>query len=213
MKAAAMAHPHHHALSSVKKWGGDVSDYIPLHEFFDQSKSHMADFRHRAYRHHALGIFQLEQQFGRTITLSTGRVIPTRWVGEQHVKEDLGRIPTLADWLRCIRAEPWMSRSKKVSEALQEGAAEVADDDASTSNHDKRDQTGEDGVVSRATAVVESYSALRLLPPDTSNEGIAAIVADLFHLATIKGANDNDILSIIDLARTYHRAEHGNIAA
>ena len=105
MKAAAMAHPHHHALSSVKKWGGDVSDYIPLHEFFDQSKSHMADFRHRAYRHHALGIFQLEQQFGRTITLSTGRVIPTRWVGEQHVKEDLGRIPTLADWLRCIRAE------------------------------------------------------------------------------------------------------------
>jgi hypothetical protein len=26
-----MAHPYHHALSSVKKWGGEVSDYIHLH--------------------------------------------------------------------------------------------------------------------------------------------------------------------------------------
>ena len=33
-----MAHPYHHALASVKKWGGDVSDYLPLHTWFDQSK-------------------------------------------------------------------------------------------------------------------------------------------------------------------------------
>lgn len=30
-----MAHPYHHALSSVKKWGGEVSDYLPLHSWFD----------------------------------------------------------------------------------------------------------------------------------------------------------------------------------
>ena len=36
-----------------------------------------------------------ETVFGRTIKLSSGRVIPTRWVGEQHVTEDLGRIPSL----------------------------------------------------------------------------------------------------------------------
>jgi hypothetical protein len=30
-----MAHPYHHALSSVKKWGGEVSDYLPLHTWFD----------------------------------------------------------------------------------------------------------------------------------------------------------------------------------
>jgi hypothetical protein len=30
-----MAHPYHHALASVKKWGGDVSDYLPLHTWFD----------------------------------------------------------------------------------------------------------------------------------------------------------------------------------
>lgn len=30
-----MAHPYHHALASVKKWGGEVSDYIHLHSWFD----------------------------------------------------------------------------------------------------------------------------------------------------------------------------------
>ena len=30
-----MAHPYHHALSSVKKWGGTVDDYIAVHQFFD----------------------------------------------------------------------------------------------------------------------------------------------------------------------------------
>jgi hypothetical protein len=30
-----MAHPYHHALSSVKKWGGSVEDYLALHEFLD----------------------------------------------------------------------------------------------------------------------------------------------------------------------------------
>jgi hypothetical protein len=44
-----MAHPYHHAL--VRKWGGDVADYLPLHSWFDQSKAIEADFRHRALRH------------------------------------------------------------------------------------------------------------------------------------------------------------------
>ena len=88
-----MAHPYHHALSSIKKWGGTVDDYIRIHNWFDASKTITADFRHRALRHHAEGIFMAEALFGITITLSTGRVIPTRWVGEQHVREDLGFIP------------------------------------------------------------------------------------------------------------------------
>jgi hypothetical protein len=55
-----------------------------------------------------------ETIFGRTLTLSTGRIIPTRWVGEQHVKEDLGFIPSFADWVRCIRPEPWMGRAQPI---------------------------------------------------------------------------------------------------
>lgn len=109
-----MAHPYHHSLSSVKKWGGAVEDYLALHEFFDGSKLVLADFRHRALLHHAAGIFLLEQVHGKTLTLSSGRVIPTRWVGEQHVREDLGSIPSFADWARAIRPEPWMGRTQKI---------------------------------------------------------------------------------------------------
>lgn len=109
-----MSHPYHHAVSSVAKWGGNVEDYLPVHEWFDQTKAHFADFRHRALRHHSEGIFLCEKIFGATITIGTGRQIPTRWVAEQHVQEDLGRIPTAADWLRCIKPEPWMGRTQKL---------------------------------------------------------------------------------------------------
>ena len=115
MKAPDMAHAFHHAKSSQRKWGGDVSDYIALHAWFDESKAIIADYRHRALRHHAEGIFMLETIFGTTVTLSTGRVIPTRWVGEQHVREDLGRIPSFADWVRAIRPERWMGRATTLS--------------------------------------------------------------------------------------------------
>jgi hypothetical protein len=111
-----MAHAFHHALSSVRRWGGQVEDYLSLHQWLDASKEHFADFRHRALRHHTEGIALAERLFGVTLTLSTGRVIPVRWVAERHVKEDLGRIPTVADWLRCIRPEPWMQPPSKLPE-------------------------------------------------------------------------------------------------
>lgn len=98
-----MAHPYHHALSSVRKWGGTADDYIAVHSWFDESKMILADFRHRALRHHAEGIFAAERVFGATITVSTGRVVPVRFIGEQHIREDLGRIPSFADWARTIR--------------------------------------------------------------------------------------------------------------
>ena len=109
-----MGHCYHHALSSVKKWGGTAEDYLPLHQWFDESKAITADFRHRALRHHAEGIFMLERFFGATITISTGRVVPVRLIGEQHVVEDLGFIPSFADWVRCIRPEPWMGRAQPI---------------------------------------------------------------------------------------------------
>ena len=103
-----MAHPFHHAESSARKFGGEPIEYLALHEWLDASKSHLAVFRHRALRHHSEGIFMLEKLFGPTITLSTGRVLPVRFIGEQHIVEDLGRIPTVADWLLRIAPEPWM---------------------------------------------------------------------------------------------------------
>jgi hypothetical protein len=86
----------------------EPDEYLALHQFLDASKAHMADFRHRALRHHSEGVYLLEKTFGPTITLSTGRVLPVRFIGEQHVMEDLGRIPTVADWLGRIQPENWM---------------------------------------------------------------------------------------------------------
>ena len=101
-----MAHPLKHAESSARKFGGKVEDYLPIHNWFDESKAFLPDFRHRALRHHAEGIFLCERIFGVAITNSDGRQVPVRYIGEQHVREDLGRIPTAQDWLSANQACP-----------------------------------------------------------------------------------------------------------
>jgi len=102
-------HTTHHAQSSARIFGGVASDYQEIHDWFDATKETMADFRHRALRHHCQGIFEAERQFGLEITNSDGKKVPVRYIGEQHVKEDCGgRIPTGADWLSSIKARPWM---------------------------------------------------------------------------------------------------------
>ena len=103
-----MAHPLKHAESSVRKFGGRPEDYLPIHNWFDESKAFIPDFRHRALRHHAEGIFLAEKLFGVSIVNSDGKQIPVRYVGEQHVREDLGRIPTAQDWLFEIKPRRWM---------------------------------------------------------------------------------------------------------
>ena len=114
MVGVSMADPYHHAISSSKKWGGTPEDYLAIHQWFDDSKMIACDFRHRALRHHAEGISLCVKLFGPTLTISTGRRVPTRWVGEQHVKEDFGWIPSFVDWMRCIRPEPWMMKPQKL---------------------------------------------------------------------------------------------------
>lgn len=111
-------HPAHHALTSVKIWGGKPEDYQHIHDWFDATKELWADARHRALRHHSQGIFEAERVFGSTITNSAGKRVPVRYIGEQHVKEDCGgRIPTVIDWLGEIPMRPWMNRGYKVAPA------------------------------------------------------------------------------------------------
>lgn len=111
-----MAHPLFHARSSARKYGGIPADYQAIHDWFDESKAFLADVRHRALRHHAEGIFLCEKIFGTSIVNSDGREVPVRFIGEQHVLEDLGRIPAASDWLREISLQPWMtSRSQLLS--------------------------------------------------------------------------------------------------
>lgn len=141
-----MANPYHHSLSSVKKWGGCVEDYIKIHDWFDASKAYFADFRHRALRHHAQGIYECEREFGNTITLSNGRVIPTRWVGEQHVREDCGFIPSLQDWLIQIQPTPWMNRPHRIERELENGGNEL-EGSRSRTEEKEENKTAESGIL------------------------------------------------------------------
>jgi len=105
-----MADSWHHAQSSARKWGGTPDDYYEIHRWFDDSKTIICDFRHRALRHHAEGITLAIDVFGPAIINSAGREVPVRWIGEQHVREDFGHIPSFVDWVRAIKPEPWMGR-------------------------------------------------------------------------------------------------------
>ena len=111
-----MANPYHHSKSSVDRWGGCVEDYLPIHQWFDESKAFIADVRHRALRHHSQGVFECEKHFGSTITNSDGKVVPVRFIGERHLMEDFGRIPSLNDWLLELPLKPWMGKAAKLSE-------------------------------------------------------------------------------------------------
>lgn len=106
-----MAHPWHHAERSARLFGGVPDDYLVIHDWFDESKAHLADVRHRALRHHSEGIFLCESIFGTTLTNSDSKTIPVRLIGEQHVKDDLGWIPTVKDWLSNLQMQPWMGRT------------------------------------------------------------------------------------------------------
>jgi len=114
-----MAHSYHHAVSSAKRYGGQPDDYLAIHAWFDETKRLLADPRHRALRHHSEGIFLCEQVFGVTVTNSAGKEIPVRLIGEQHVVEDMGWIPSAVDWLRHMEVQSWMHRPQRKTVELQ----------------------------------------------------------------------------------------------
>lgn len=101
-------------MSSAKKFGGRWQDYLPIHQWFDDTKTGMADARHRAMRHHAEGIGWALEKFGASILVTVGtkkRAVSVRMIAEQHIREDLGHIPTMADWLREMPIKSWMVRA------------------------------------------------------------------------------------------------------
>lgn len=106
-----MSHPIHHAKFSAHRYGGNFQEYLPIHEWFDATKESFCDFRHRALRHHAEGIFEAQRVFGPYIVNSEGKEVPVRNVATDHVRQDCGGIiPSVADWLRRIEPASWMSR-------------------------------------------------------------------------------------------------------
>lgn len=109
-----MSHPYYHALSSAKRFGGSWNDYIKIHEWFDQTKSLIPDVRHRAILHSSFGVFLCQQVFGEVLVRdSDGKAVPVRTIGEQHILDDMGFIPTPQDWFSSMKPELWMARGAK----------------------------------------------------------------------------------------------------
>lgn len=101
--------PYIHAKNSVKRYGGVIEDYLMIHNWFDSTKAATANFYHRVILHNSFGIFLAEQLFGVTITNSDNKIISVRDIAEDHVKEDCGgHIPTIENWLKDLKPEPWM---------------------------------------------------------------------------------------------------------
>ncbi len=115
-----MAHPYDHARSSAKKWGGSPDEYVKIHEWFDQTKEWVGHSVHRMFRQHSEGIFECEKVFGSFFVNSTGKRVFTRYIGEQHVKEDCnGHIPSAKEWLDNITEKKtplWMLKTQKIED-------------------------------------------------------------------------------------------------
>lgn len=106
----------HHAQSSARKWGGDPEIYLPVHEFIDSSKQVIGDVRHRSLYHHTTGVWLCQRIFGVTLDVPKARTtvkVPVRLIAEQHVLEDLGWLPSPADYIDGMPIKPWMSGAQR----------------------------------------------------------------------------------------------------
>ena len=115
-----MAHPSIHAKSSTMKFGGVPEDYIEIHNWFDETKGWMGNSMHRLFRHHSEGIFECEKKFGPVFVNSDGKSVYTRYVGEQHVREDCNNyIPTAKEWLDITTSKKmpvWALKTVKIND-------------------------------------------------------------------------------------------------
>jgi hypothetical protein len=113
-----MSKPWIHAKNSVKKFGGQPEDYLPIHNLMDSSKDCIGDNRHRCLTHNSWFIGAdgpLEKIFGPIIINSDGREVSVRDIGEQHILEDFGMkfIPTAQDYLQEIEIKNWMNNGRE----------------------------------------------------------------------------------------------------
>lgn len=109
-----MSHYHYHCVSSAKAFGGNPEDYADLHRWMDRGRTSTSKILHRMLCHHTQGIADAVAFFGDTITNSNGRKVPTSLLAEQHIREDLGFIPTLDHYIELLHTPRWASKPAKL---------------------------------------------------------------------------------------------------
>ena len=111
-----MANPLVHSKSSVKRWGGQVSDYLPLHELLDSPKVTMNNNTSRMLTHNVWFCYHIIPKiFGYNIINSDGKSVDTVDIAMLHVAEDFRMkfVPTAQDYLKHIQLQPWMNNGVK----------------------------------------------------------------------------------------------------
>ena len=93
-----MAKPIFHALNSAKRFGGIPADYQAIHCKMDSSKRAFPKMTHRLVFHSEYGHRLIEDLIGPSIVNSDGDIVQVKDICHQHTFEDLGFIPTLADY-------------------------------------------------------------------------------------------------------------------
>lgn len=74
--------------------------------------------RHRSLYHHTEGVWLCQQVFGRTITISH-KEVPVRLIAERHIIEDLGWLPSPADYIRGMPIDAWMGGAQRRTEPIE----------------------------------------------------------------------------------------------
>lgn len=111
-----MANPMIHSKSSVKRWGGKVEDYLPIHELLDSCKVCFNDNRARTLTHNTWFIYHiLPKIFGYNIINSDGKSVDVVDIGMLHVLEDFRFkfIPTPESYLKHMELQAWMNNGCK----------------------------------------------------------------------------------------------------
>lgn len=100
-------HYYDHALLSAKKFGCNVEDTLRLHKLLDSSKYFFPAAQHRMFSHNIWFIQVLTELVGDVVpNTKNGEMMSTRDILYEHCKEDHnGKVPSLQDWLHCIRIE------------------------------------------------------------------------------------------------------------
>ena len=122
-----MANPLIHSKSSVKRWGGKVEDYLPLHELIDSPKVTMNNNSARALTHNTWFAYTIMPKvFGYNITNSDGKSVDVVDIAMLHIAEDFRMkfVPTAQDYLQHIQVQAWFNNGVKVLDS-QEAKDEV----------------------------------------------------------------------------------------
>jgi len=105
-----------HAKSSVKRWGGKISDYIELHELLDSPKVAMNNNTSRLLTHNTWFAYHIMPKiFGYNIINSNGKSVDVVDIAMLHIAEDFRMkfVPTPQDYLKHLQLQPWMNNGVK----------------------------------------------------------------------------------------------------